>query len=68
MRQSHRDAQIHFQPRIRKGAFFEAAWRHGCRTFSVYNRTYITSNFDDPVAEYRQVINHLAFWHVVGER
>ena len=68
MRQSHRDAQIHFQPRIRKGAFFEAAWRHGCRTFSVYNRTYITSYFDDPVAEYWQVINHVALWPVMGER
>ena len=36
----HTGGKIAFQPRIRKGAFFEAAWRYGCRTFSVYNRTY----------------------------
>jgi hypothetical protein len=25
----HKGAQLGFQPRIRKGAFFEAAWRAG---------------------------------------
>ena len=35
MRQSHWDEQIHFQPPIRKGAFFEAVWSHGYRMFFV---------------------------------
>ncbi|MEM6678404.1 MAG: hypothetical protein AAF675_11095, partial [Pseudomonadota bacterium] len=64
----HHGARLSFQPRIRKGAFFEAAWRHGCRTFSVYNRTYISSVFTDPVTEYWQVIKRVSLWPVMGER
>ncbi len=64
----HKGARIGFQPRIRKGAFFEAAWRHGCRSFSVYNRTYVPSTFSDPVEEYWHVVNHVALWPVMGER
>ncbi|MEM6946190.1 MAG: glycine cleavage system protein T, partial [Pseudomonadota bacterium] len=65
---NHHGARLAFQPRIRRGAFFEAAWRHGCRQFSVYNRTYITGSFGDPVAEYWQVVNKVALWPVMGER
>lgn len=64
----HKGATLSFQPRIRKGAFFEAAWRHGCRSFSVYNRTYIPGSFSGPVEEYWHVINHVALWPVMGER
>ena len=64
----HAGAKMSFQPRIRRGAFFEAAWRYGCRNFSVYNRTYISSTFSNPVDEYWQVINHVALWPVMGER
>ena len=64
----HTGAQIAFQPRIRKGAFFEAAWRYGCRNFSVYNRTYISGAFSDPVEEYWHTVEHAALWPVMGER
>ena len=64
----HTGARIAFQPRIRKGAFFEAAWRHGCRNFSVYNRTYISGSFSDPESEYWQVVNDVALWPAMGER
>lgn len=64
----HEGATIRFQPRIRKGAFFDAAWRYGCRSFSVYNRTYISSTFSNPVDEYWQVVNRAALWPVMGER
>ena len=64
----HTGARIAFQPRIRRGAFFEAAWRYGCRDFSVYNRTYISSTFTNPVDEYWHVIEHVALWPVMGER
>lgn len=64
----HIGAHLRFQPRIRKGAFFDAAWRHGCRNFSVYNRTYISGPFSDPVDEYWQVVERVALWPAMGER
>lgn len=57
-----------FQPRIRRGAFLDAAYRHGCRKFSVYNRTYISATFSDPLTEYWNVVNNVAIWPVMGER
>ncbi len=68
MNRKHNGASISFQPRIRKGAFFEACWDHGCRNFSVYNRTYISSTFSNAIEEYWQVINHVSLWPVMGER
>ena len=64
----HEGARLGFQPRIRRSAFFEAAWRHGCRNFSVYNRTYITGVFSDPDAEYWSVVHDVALWPAMGER
>ena len=64
----HKGATIAIQPRIRKGAFFDAAWRHGCRKFSVYNRTYISSTFSNPTDEYWNVTKNVAIWPVMGER
>ena len=64
----HKGAKIAIQPRIRKGAFFDAAWRHGCRKFSVYNRTYISSTFSNPTDEYWNVTKNVAIWPVMGER
>ena len=64
----HEGASLSFQPRIRKGAFFEACWRFGCRTYSVYNRTYISGSFSTPLAEYWKVIEDVAIWPVMGER
>ena len=64
----HHGATISIQPRIRKGAFFDAAWRHGCRKFSVYNRTYISSTFSNPTDEYWNVTKNVAIWPVMGER
>ena len=64
----HKGATLAIQPRIRKGAFFDASWRHGCRKFSVYNRTYISSTFSDPTDEYWNVTKNVAIWPVMGER
>lgn len=64
----HDGAALAIQPRIRQGAFFDAAWRHGCRKFSVYNRTYIPSAFSDPLDEYWKVARDVAVWPVMGER
>ena len=64
----HPGINLSIQARIRKGAFFEAAWRYGCRKFSVYNRTFISSTFSNPVDEYWKVIKDVAIWPVMGER
>ncbi|MYF88767.1 MAG: glycine cleavage system protein T, partial [Boseongicola sp. SB0676_bin_33] len=64
----HNGASLSFQPRIRKGAFFDASWRYGCRAFSVYNRTYISSTFSTPLEEYWKVTEDVAIWPVMGER
>ena len=64
----HEGASLSFQPRIRKGAFFDASWRYGCRAFSVYNRTYISSTFSTPLEEYWKVTEDVAIWPVMGER
>ena len=68
MNRKHEGASISFQPRIRRGAFFEACWDHGCRNYSVYNRTYISSTFSNPIDEYWQVVKHVSLWPVMGER
>ncbi|MEM9138915.1 MAG: glycine cleavage T C-terminal barrel domain-containing protein [Pseudomonadota bacterium] len=64
----HLGAHLRFQPRIRRGAFFDASWQAGCRNWSVYNRTYISGPFSDPVEEYWQVLEKVAIWPVMGER
>ena len=64
----HEGASLSIQPRIRKGAFFDASWRYGCRAFSVYNRTYISSTFSTPLEEYWKVTEDVAIWPVMGER
>ena len=64
----HKGLTMSFQPRIRKGAFIEAAWRYGCRKFSVYNRTYISTTFSNPLDEYWKVCRDVAIWPVMGER
>ena len=61
-------ALLPFQPRIRKSAFFNAARRHGAKAFTVYNRTYTSLGFDDPVVEYWHVINKVSLWPAAGER
>ncbi len=61
-------AVMPFQPRIRKSAYFNAARRHGCKAFTVYNRTYISLGFDDPEAEYWHVIRQVALWPAAGQR
>ena len=64
----HKGATIAIQPRIRKGAFFDAAWRHGCRKFSVYNRTYISSTFSDPTDEDVLEALHICFPDLIVEK
>ncbi|MAP11104.1 MAG: glycine cleavage system protein T [Gammaproteobacteria bacterium] len=57
-----------FQARIRKSAYFHASLKHGCHSFGVYNRTYISMGFQDPVKEYWDLLNGVVLWPVAGER
>ncbi|MEM7405082.1 MAG: glycine cleavage T C-terminal barrel domain-containing protein [Pseudomonadota bacterium] len=61
-------ARLPFQARIRKSAFFNAARRHGCHSFGVYNRTYIAMGFLDPVTEYQNLLDGVVLWPAMGER
>jgi len=57
-----------FGPRIRKSPFFEATQRYGCKAYSVYNHMYLPLYYDDPVADYWNLINHVTVWDVACQR
>jgi glycine cleavage system aminomethyltransferase T len=54
--------------RLRRSPYFEATQRAGCRAYTVYNHTFLPSYYDDPVAEYWHLIEHVAIWDVGVER
>lgn len=54
--------------RLRRSPYFEATQRYGCRSYTVYNHTFLPSCYDDPVAEYWHLIEHVALWDVGVER
>jgi aminomethyltransferase len=54
--------------RLRRSPFFDATLRHGCRSYTVYNHMFLPSYYDDPVAEYWHLLEHVALWDVSVER
>ncbi len=68
MSENSKSSTIYFYPRCRKSPFFEATRRAGCRAYSVYNHMYLPRNYDDPVAEYWHLVNHVTLWDVSVER
>lgn len=54
--------------RLRRSPYFEATQRYGCKSYTVYNHTFLPSYYDDPVAEYWHLIEHVAIWDVGVER
>jgi glycine cleavage system aminomethyltransferase T len=52
----------------RRSPFFEGARRAGCQTWSVANHMYQPQSYDDPVAEYWQLVNGVTLWDVGTER
>jgi aminomethyltransferase len=67
-REIPRSTTLYFGPWYRKTPFTDAAIRYGCRAFDIYNHTYIPSYYDDPVAEYWHLLNHVTLWDVGCER
>jgi glycine cleavage system aminomethyltransferase T len=59
---------LYFGPWYRKSPFFEAALRHGCSAFDVYNHTYLPAYYSDPVDEYWHLLRHVTIWDVGAER
>ena len=57
-----------FYPRYRKSPFFKETQRAGCKSYGVYNHMYLPKYYDDPVAEYWHLVNHVTLWDVGVER
>src|SRR5437899_10299503 len=54
--------------RLRRSPFFDSTLKAGCKSYTVYNHTFLPSYYDDPVTEYWHLIEHVAIWDVGVER
>jgi glycine cleavage system aminomethyltransferase T len=59
---------FYVQPWYRKSPYFEATKRHGCKSWGLYNHMLLPTLYDDPVAEYRALLNDVTVWDVAVER
>jgi hypothetical protein len=59
---------FYVQPWYRKSPYHEAAKRHGCRSWGVYNHMLLPTLYDDPVTEYRALTKDVTLWDVAVER
>ncbi|HYT29500.1 MAG TPA: glycine cleavage T C-terminal barrel domain-containing protein [Actinomycetota bacterium] len=59
---------LYFGPWYRKSPFFEATLRYGCKAYDIYNHMYLPGYYDDPIAEYWHLLNHVTLWDVAVER
>ncbi len=54
--------------RLRRSPYFECTQRAGCRGYTVYNHTLLPICYDDPVNEYRKLLEDVTLWDVSVER
>src|SRR5213083_3360672 len=54
--------------RLRRSPFFDSTLKAGCKSYTVYNHTFLPSYYNDPVSEYWHLIEHVAIWDVGVER
>jgi len=54
--------------RLKRSPYFEATQRAGCRGYTVYNHMLLPICFDDPVNEYRKLLEDVTLWDVSVER
>ena len=59
---------FYVQPWYRKSPYFEATKRHGCKSWGLYNHMLLPTLYDDPVTEYRALLNDVTLWDVAVER
>jgi aminomethyltransferase len=56
-------------PRVRKSPFYDASIRHGARSFTIYNHTFMATNYEsDPEVEYAKLLDGAQIWDVGCER
>jgi aminomethyltransferase len=53
---------------VRKSPYFEATLRHGAKSFTVYNHTYMPTCYTSPVEEYWSLVNGVTLWDVTCQR
>ena len=54
--------------RLKRSPYFEATQRAGCRGYTVYNHMLLPIGYDDPVNEYRRLLEDVTLWDVSVER
>lgn len=59
---------FYVQPWYRKSPYYKATKRHGCRSWGLYNHMLLPTLYDDPVAEYRALLEDVTVWDVAVER
>ncbi len=56
-------------PRVRKSPFYDATIRHGAKSFTIYNHTFMPTNYEsDPELEFSNLLNGAQLWDVGCER
>jgi glycine cleavage system aminomethyltransferase T len=54
--------------RLKRSPYFEATQKAGCRGYTVYNHMLLPICYDDPVNEYRKLLEGVTLWDVSVER
>jgi len=54
--------------RLKRSPYFECTQRAGCRGYTVYNHMLLPICYDDPVTEYRKLLEDVTLWDVSVER
>src|SRR6266511_1142412 len=54
--------------RLRRSPFFDKSLEAGCKSYTVYNHTFLPSYYSDPVTEYWHLLKDVALWDVAVER
>src|SRR5215204_3779131 len=55
---------LYFGPWYERSPYFEATLRAGCKAYDIYNHAYIPGYYDDPLDEYRHLLEHVTLWDV----
>lgn len=59
---------ISIGPRVHKSPFYESTLRYGAKAFTIYNHTYMPTNYTGLVDEYWSLVNGVTLWDVACQR
>ena len=54
--------------RVRKSPYYDSNIKYGVKGFTIYNKMYLPTGFDDPEKEYESLINDVTFGDFAAER